>query len=171
MKTATWAAGSKTRTRGFTLLELMLVLVIASLMLTLAMPRFAAALPGVELRTYTQELAALLRFSRSQAIASNQEIAVRYDAAGHRVYLVSLPRDLAGPESVELNWPSQQGSPYQTTGGDMSGREIRFYPDGSADVATIGVQGDGRFYSIRIDWLTGSVRIEGITGGADEEAG
>lgn len=171
MKTATWAAGSKALLRGFTLLELMLVLVIGSLMLTLAMPHFIAALPGVELRTYTQELAALLRFSRSQAIASNRVVAVRYDGTENRVFLADQPRHLTGPASVELHWPASQGSRFQSVAGDLSGREIRFYPDGSADAVTIGVQGGGRFYAVTVHWLTGSVRIGDRTGEDHDEAG
>ncbi len=57
--------------RGFTLLELIVVLVIISLISALVGPRFTGTLTNMNLKTAAKKVAAALRYARSQA-ASEQ---------------------------------------------------------------------------------------------------
>ncbi|MGD9709229.1 MAG: Tfp pilus assembly protein FimT/FimU [Halothiobacillaceae bacterium] len=55
--------------RGFTLVELLVVVLIAGLVLAVTPPLLTAALPGLQARASAQQLAAGLRMARVQAMA------------------------------------------------------------------------------------------------------
>jgi general secretion pathway protein H len=56
------------RSSGFSLLELLVVVLIIGLISALVMPRMAASLPGVQLQSTTRAVAASLRYARSKAV-------------------------------------------------------------------------------------------------------
>ncbi len=152
---------------GFTLLELLVVLVLATLMLSVVMPRFAAVLPGVELKSTTQKTASLLRYARSQAMAESRLIEFGLDREAHAVRLSHRAELVPLPEDIELTL-SDEGSlalgneilvPL-TEGEAASGPSIRFYPDGSSSGGRLLLRGDSGQYEILIDWLTGKVSID-----------
>jgi type II secretion system protein H len=70
--------------RGFTLIELMVVLAVLALLLTVAVPFFPKALPGAEIKGAARELAAGLRTARSRAITLNREVGFTLDVEGRR---------------------------------------------------------------------------------------
>jgi len=152
---------------GFTLLELMVVLVVASLMLSLVVPRFAAVLPGVELKSYTQKTAALLRNLRSQAMAESRLVALSLDAEAHRMRISGREEPIAVPDDIELTL-NDDGSLAlgneivvpETSGVLESAPSIRFYPDGSSSGGNLQLRSSGGYYEIRVDWLTGQVKVD-----------
>ena len=64
------AATTQCRTRGFTLLELMIVIVIIGIVLALSPPLFSAGVTSAEQRAVARSVAQTLRFARSEAIAN-----------------------------------------------------------------------------------------------------
>ena len=108
--------------RGFTLLELMVVMVLLALVATIAASAPPPGrLPG-ELTAAARQLAAALRQARSDALAQSREVTFAIDVATGRYSGGALP---AG---VELVVDAAAGELADaTTGG------IRFYPDGSFD--------------------------------------
>ena len=84
--------------RGFTLLEILVVMVIAALMVALVPPLFSGAVSGTRLKGSVRDLAVALRETRSQAIIHNTERRVQLDLKTPR-YRVgnnkpsSLPKD------------------------------------------------------------------------------
>ncbi|GAA3550294.1 GspH/FimT family protein [Zobellella aerophila] len=136
---------------GFTLLELLVVLVIAMLALTVVAPRFSALLPGVELKTYSQQTAALLRLARSQAIGRGEEVALTFDGETRETRMSDGV--YPWPENIQLQLP---------TAGPPRGpqeKKMIFYPDGSASGGMITVSSSSRQYLIEVNWLTGRVSI------------
>ncbi|EKE75975.1 GspH/FimT family pseudopilin [Gallaecimonas xiamenensis] len=137
-----WAAGTE---RGFTLLEMILVLVIATLVLSLAAPRLSKLMPGMALRADTQKVAALLRKIRADAVASGQPQALRWDPQLHALV----------PDQGQL-LPLAAGVQFHPSGPKGP---WRFYPDGSSSDFALELSADGNQYRIDVNWLTGKVSI------------
>jgi general secretion pathway protein H len=126
------------------------VLTLSTLILTVALPRFAALLPGAELKNYSRQTAALLRLARSQAIATGEEVALVLDRQARQSRLSGRKTPYPWPERVELRLA-------QTTEQQAG---IVFYPDGTSSGGTLVVAGSGRNYRIEVHWLTGKVAFD-----------
>lgn len=139
---------------GFTLLELMVVLVIAGLMLALVPPMFSGAVSGLKARGSALDLAIALREARSLAVIRNVEQQVHLDLEPPRFRagsgkLQPLPEGMA--MDVELaTGPGNTG---------MTRHTIRFFPDGSSSGERITLSGGKRIYYLQLNWLTGSVIV------------
>jgi type IV fimbrial biogenesis protein FimT len=64
------------RSEGFTLIELMVVLVIVAVILTVAMPGFSTLNQRIKLKSYTNEFIASVILARSEAIKRNTQMDV-----------------------------------------------------------------------------------------------
>ncbi|KPQ23094.1 MAG: hypothetical protein HLUCCA13_15235 [Halomonas sp. HL-48] len=70
--------GKPMHQRGFTLIELMLVLVIAALLMLVAAPAFSTFLARQQLAGDVNQLQSVLTFARSEAIKQRQSITVNF---------------------------------------------------------------------------------------------
>lgn len=82
--------------RGTTLVELMMVLVLMSMGLALATPRFSAMRDRASVSSATAELVATLATARSTAIARGGEVAAHVDDGRGELWLV------AGGDTVQF---------------------------------------------------------------------
>lgn len=140
--------------RGFTLLELIVVLVIGVLMVSLAPPLLSSLSGTTELRSAARQLAAGLRTARNAAITSQQEAVLTLDLAQRRFAVSGDRREIHLPESVALHlYTAQSELLNQATG------NIRFFPDGSSTGGAITVSGTKWAYRVNVDWLTGAIAI------------
>lgn len=159
VKIVTWSAGSsRPGQRGFTLLELLVVLVIAALMLALVAPNLVNLIPGSELKAFAQQSAALLRELRSEALNGAEPRALAL-ATEERRYQVPPPLQLSWPETVtvELNAGNLPGQPVSS---DVQ-PQLVFYPDGSSNGGSLTLGGAGnRHYRIMVDAFSGRVHID-----------
>ena len=154
------------RSRGFSLLELIIVLIIISLLALLVTPTLTKTISHMEVKSVAKKISAILRYCRNDAINKNRIYQVNFDTESNRVSVLSaeegedklsmrnsypLPRDVrmekieAGKTFFENTLPS-----------------FEFYPNGGANGGTAVVRGgEGRGYLIRVDFLTGTVKVEG----------
>ncbi len=148
------------RLRGFTILELLVVLVIASLAIGVVGPRLMGVIPGTELKTSTQEVAALVRQARSEAIMHSREtwLAVVQDEESEEVRLrvAGWPQGYRWPASVALRLQEGESALWST-----EVPRISFFPDGSSSGGSITLTGAAGRYQIQVDALTGRIWIEG----------
>ncbi len=151
------------RLSGFTLLEMLVVLVIASVLATLVRPMFGAALPGTQLKADTRILLTDLRARRSSAISRGRQATLilcaksgRYLAAKEE--LTQLGRGTKMVISGAAEVLPGDNSPCELALDDTEYR-VNFYPDGSSNGARIVLHRPNAAYAIDIDWLTGQTTI------------
>ncbi len=77
---------------GFTLIELMIVLVIMGFMLAMVGPRVAKSLGGLSLKTTAKKVAGALRYARSKAVNTSRTYNVIFDSEKNRVIVLPSPR-------------------------------------------------------------------------------
>lgn len=125
---------------GFTLLEMIIVLVIIGLILGIAVARGPMHSARLDAEAAARELAGALRLARGRAIAADRTTAVAL--AADRYQIDGLPAHGLPPD-VTLT-----GNPV-----------IRFAPDGSSSGGTIAVQTATSHVTVEVSWLTGRVDI------------
>lgn len=143
------------RDDGFTLLELLVAMGILALALGLVAPSLNTARLGMAARSAAYELAAHLRSARAAARETNMERALIIDVDNRRYWAEGVvgPRQLPASIAVDLTVPASE-----RIGAGMA--RVRFFPDGSTSGARV-VLDDGRVSAaIRVDWLTGDVRLQ-----------
>ena len=136
---------------GYTLLELLAVLVILALVAGIAAPRLAdMARPAVT--GDAAALAASLRFARQQAVFAGRESVLMLD-------IEAGTWSIDGAPAGRLNRSVHASI---TTDADEAGRAhaaVRFYPDGRSSGARIALAAGDVARRIEIDWLTGHVTL------------
>jgi len=147
--------------RGFTLVELLVVLMIAALAMTLVGTSISRSISGAEMRQAANKVAASLRYTRTRAILSKSEQVFLLDTEA-RKYTAADREPVVLPEgmNVELNTARSELTS-ETAGG------IRFYPDGGSTGGNVRLEANGRIYRVNVAWLTGEASLE--RGEAEEE--
>ncbi len=114
---------------GFTLLEILLVVVIVSIIVTLATPRFQKTFTTIQLANTTQDMAQLMRFLRMKAISEKNTFQLKVDFQNRKYYV-----KVAG---------NVQKTAYETShvipkdiNIAVTQDSINFYPDGTMDEAS-----------------------------------
>ena len=140
--------------RGFTLIEIMVVMAILALMLVLISPNFSTALPGVSLKAAARTLAGSLRHARSRAITLNEEVALAIDVETRRYAIVGGKTSSKLPGKGEIRLFTAQSELIDATSGT-----IRFFPDGGSTGGGVTFIDGERRYRVLVDWLTGQTSI------------
>jgi general secretion pathway protein H len=139
--------------RGFTLLEILVVMALAGMMYALVPPMFSSG-GGTEIRAAARQVAAGLRKARGQAITGRQESTLTVDVERRRFRVSGDAREYRLPERVELAVFTARAEAV-----DDKVAAIRFYPDGGSTGGAITIASGGIRYRVDIDWLTGDVAI------------
>ena len=139
---------------GVTLLELLIVLALMAIVAGFVIPMFGGPVSTSELRASARQLAAGLRFARSEAVSERRETFLVLDVAGKRFKVDRDPQEHKLPQRVELKLFTAQNDLVNESVGS-----IRFFPDGGSNGGRITVGSGGRKFDVDIDWLTGRVAI------------
>ncbi len=138
------------RDAGFTLIEVIVVLVVLGLVGGLVLSRGPAHSVALDMRLASVSVAQALRLARTRAIASNQGVSVVFDTqAGTLQVGAAPPRSL--PPGLEM---AVTATADQSRGPRAA---IRFLPDGSSTGGRVNLAGNGRSVQVGVDWLTGRV--------------
>lgn len=141
------------RSQGFTLLEMILVLVVAGFLAVVAVPNIQPTIAAMQLKSATQDVASALRHTRGQALSKGREAEFVLNVNQHFYKTAGRQKPYALPTSVKL---SLFTADFLKSEGQGS---IVFYPDGSASGGRVTLQGAGRTRLVDVNWLTGGVVI------------
>lgn len=143
--------------RGFTLLELLVVLVIMTLMVSLVPPLLSGVGLTTEVRGATRQLAAGLRAARSEAVTRQRPAALTVDLEQRRFTVDGRSGSVALPneDDVAIRLYTAQSELVDAKRGS-----IRFFPDGTSTGGYVALNEGKVEYRVKVDWLTGRIRIE-----------
>ena len=143
------------RQRGFSLLEVIVVITIIALSYTLLPQMVFSGVSGAELRSNARAVATGLRRARDAAINTKREA----------VMLINLEnREFTLPNDAKLHKLNDKlDVKLYTSEADLISDKvgtIRFFPDGSSNGGRVTVAAGERGFEIDVDWLTGHVTIK-----------
>jgi len=141
--------------RGFTLLEVLMVLVIAAAGFALVVRFTSAGVSGAELKSAARTVAAGLRAARGTAIATQESAAMLLDLDRRTIEVTGAAKPRALSDRLELKLYTAQSEVRDDRHG-----AIRFYPDGSSTGGRVTLSAGERKLLVDVDWLTGRVSIK-----------
>lgn len=178
-----WSAGKPTSgsrrrdgsgsARGFTLLELIVVLTIVGIAVSLSLPAVGSGLRHWRLQGAVREVATLLKFTRNQSVATRRPLQVVLDRSRNMYWLdsadVITDPDQASARGIRLfALPSGIRFGKVTLGGRSVGWEkvgFVFFPRGSATGGRVQILDErGKGYRILLDAVTGRATIARLQG-------
>lgn len=138
---------------GFTLIEMIVVLVIIALVLALVVPNIGRSTGRYAVAATAYDVAAAMRLARDRAIVESRPTrflanADAFGPGGDRP-LQHVPRGIA-----LTVFGDDQGE----SGG--RGDDIRFFPDGSSSGGRVDVTDGAAHYSVSVEWINGDVSIQ-----------
>lgn len=144
--------------RGFTLVELLVVLAAIAVLLGIAAPFVAGGDQSAGLRHDAGALAAALRETRAQAIAEARETTLTLDLEARLFHREALP-----PVALEHSETIR----FTAAASEVETRErarVRFFADGSATGGRVVLAGAERKIAVAVHWLTGRVEVSDDAG-------
>jgi general secretion pathway protein H len=141
------------RSRGFTLLELLVVLAIIALLLAITPPLITAAIPGAELKASARRVAAGLRLAREEAIRTGHDVAFTLDLETRSFEVDGRFRRGKLPKGLDLKLEAAE-----TEMLDEQRGAVRFFPDGSSTGGRVILSRHDAGYQVGVQWLTGRIR-------------
>ena len=140
---------------GFTMLELLVVIVIVGVLAALSPPIFSSGVTSAQHRAVARAIAQELRFARSEAIASRKDVGVEFNLADRTYQLPGGKRRGKWPEGVSLELTTTVAETV-----DEKHASVRFYADGGSTGGRVTLKFKEREFRIDIGWLTGRIAIE-----------
>lgn len=149
------SVSSVAKTKGFTLLEVMVVLVIMALILVIVPPFLPNVMASTHVKSAARELAANLKHARSQAIDHQQESVLIVNVDEKKYTLDNKSKILKLPTDASLSLITAKSEQLDENEG-----QIRFFPDGSSTGGQIKLSHAKHEITVDVHWLTGKVKIE-----------
>jgi prepilin-type N-terminal cleavage/methylation domain len=171
--------------RGFTLLELIVVLLIIGFMSALVVPKLVGPMSNLNLKTASKKIAASLRYARSQAASEKTTYVALFDFDKDRLSIIIPPLlngDFEAPDEAPEEQPDGgKGGPgglkvYDLPDGvglekgvseegevDSGLFRIFFFPNGGSGGGEIIVANKrGGRYKVSVDFIIGTVQLSEV---------
>lgn len=149
----------KPSSQGFTLLELLLVLVVAAIGASVVAPNLQPAILNAQLKSATADVASALRHTRGEALSSGHEAIFSLNVNNHNYQVPGRHKLYKLPDSIKLTLFTADFLQEEGKG------SIVFFPDGSATGGRVTLQGAGKTRLVDVNWLTGAIVVRDEQGG------
>jgi general secretion pathway protein H len=146
-------AAFQSRGRGFTLVELLVVLGIIALSMGLVATSLSRSVSGAESRQAARKMVAALRYTRTQAILKKSETVFMVDTEA-RSYQAPGKPPVVLPQGMDVVLTTARTEMTSEAAGG-----IRFFPDGGSTGGHVELIVSGREYRVNVAWLTGEARL------------
>jgi len=143
-------------TRGFTLLELLVVITIAALILTVVAVRFDLWGRGVAVTTATQQLASVMRRAHARAALEGRTVEMHIDPQRSRYWLSGQPRAYTLSGGLRIEPVQSQRAAAARVNERLL---VRFYPSGTATGIELRISDGQAAYRLEVSGLTGRVSM------------
>ncbi|MFP4308338.1 MAG: GspH/FimT family pseudopilin [Desulfococcaceae bacterium] len=162
------------RVRGFTLLELLVVVGLMSLMAGMVVPRMAGSLDRMNARTAARKVSAALRYARSRAAAEQIVYVAILETKENRLLIGPPPKEnsefidanpqpgpsmksFSPPRGARFQWVAETENRW---GSEREKTQILFFPSGGSSGGKIRLVDDAeREYTVEVDRLTGLAEV------------
>ncbi len=140
--------------KGFSLLEIILVIALVAVFFTLVPRLFGAGVSGSELKSNVRAIASAMKLARDAAINTRREafVSINVDSREFTTTFDEKVHKLNDQLTLKL-FTSQADQINEQSA------SFRFYPDGSSNGGRVTVVANEREFAIDIDWLTGRVTV------------
>jgi len=145
---------NRNKNKGFTLIEIIVALVIVGMILTIVPLLLPNVIASTETKAAVRELAAGLKYARSQSITKQKETTLMLDVEKKFYQVDKRQKKLKLPDDTQLTLVTARSEQHS-----QDQASIRFFPDGSSTGGRINLGNDNKMYSIDINWLTGKIKI------------
>lgn len=151
------------RDQGFTLLELLIVVLVITLVMALSYPSLSRGSAALHLRSAGRDTLNLFRYAREKAVTEQTGMRVVVDAEKRQFLLTNElgdgDRTYSLPDDVRIEKMTFSGK--EVTDGRMA---LRFLPNGSAEKGEVLlISSNGGGLRVITDPVTGGARIEPST--------
>ena len=139
--------------RGFTLIELLVVIALIAAIGALTAAALTGGMDGIRLRAAAKEVAAQLRFTRAQAIATGRPQRFTIDPRA-RVWTAPKARRGEIPQQLGIVFTgARETQPARGVGA------IVFFADGASTGGRIQLNAQRAAWNVDVKWLTGEVSL------------
>lgn len=149
---------SHDRSQGFTLLELLIVLVIIVLGFSVVALNLSSGTGTLEHKAAVRDVVSALRYARGQALMTHQEMTVSFDLANNIYKVSGRDEQYKIPDSIAVTLVTAQS---ELTGEGQG--NVRFFADGSSTGGGGVLDRGEKSMQIDINWLTGQLEVEDAT--------
>jgi general secretion pathway protein H len=143
-----------TKQIGFSLIELLLVLIIIVGVISLAAPRFNNVFAGLKLKQQVRTMLISLQTTRNQAISKGQQAEWLIDLENHYYQF--------GVDNKRQYYPSDINVTVTSTANLQRSDAVlsfQFFPDGSSSGGEIALKNNSASFAIQLNWLTGEIKL------------
>lgn len=154
------------KNRGFTLIEIILVVALLTVVLAVTIPNFDSSYKSLQLRSTVDHMAYLLRYAQSHAVAANRQVRLEFNGEFTNYWLSEEPKNDDGQINDGDSWQRVRGRlgrefsiPENIDIKISEGAGMFFYPDGRIEKKHITVCQNEKCFIVSTKEQRGRVQI------------
>jgi len=142
--------------RGFTLIEVMLVVVIILIAAGVVVPKFKGSFMSTQMMDATRSTVRIARYARSLSILKQETCTLSFESN----HLALVCGTNSGSPEASRNLPEDiQISSFENLAETGRAREVRFYPAGMNDGFKVTLSTDGRAATVVCNPISGKITV------------